>query len=177
MPATTAQCPNGGVVVIFAQDTMATGVLSAGDADLESAVVCNGSDGKPGASGPQGPQGVAGSSCTTTVVNPGVMAPQGGAAISCQDGTTALILNGTPGQRGAEGSPGIVVTPIQFCGTSSNSYPDVFNEIGFCIDGNIYAVYSQNGGFLTEIGPGNYSSDGINSSCNFTVASNCVVTH
>jgi hypothetical protein len=40
----------------------------------------------------------------------------------------------------------------------------------------MYGVYSDNGGFLSELPPGEYSSDGINASCSFTIGANCSVT-
>ena len=100
--------------------------------------------------------------CTTQQIAPGTPLPLGGAMISCPDGTTSLISNGT------------IITPIQFC-PNPTTYPTTFSEISFCIQGNLWGVYSQNGGFLTEIVPGTYSSNGINSSCTFTVQPNCII--
>jgi hypothetical protein len=100
--------------------------------------------------------------CTTSTIAPGTPLALGGAMISCPDGTTSLISNGT------------VITPIQFC-PNPTTYPTTFSEIAFCINGNLWGVYSQNGGFLTEIIPGTYSSDGVNSSCTFTVQPNCII--
>lgn len=85
--------------------------------------------------------------------------PNGGSLITCVQGdttTSSLIINGT------------TFAPIQFC-PGSTTYPSQFNEVGFCINGSLYAVYSANDGFLTVIPDGVYSSDGINSSCTFTV--------
>ena len=109
--------------------------------------------------GPAGQNGTNGSSCTVTSIT----SPQAGSLITCTDGTSSLVLNGT------------VVTPVQFC-PNQTSYPSTFSEVGFCINGSLWAVYSANGGFLTEVVPGNYSSDGINSSCTFVVGPNCSVT-
>jgi hypothetical protein len=64
---------------------------------------------------------------------------------------------------------------VQFC-PGTTSYPQTFNEIGFCINSQLYAVYSANSGFLTLVPPGTYSSDGINSSCTFVVGQNCEVS-
>jgi hypothetical protein len=144
----------------------------------------NGSQGPTGATGPQGLTGVtgpqgdqglpgaigltgsSGSNCTVSSVATSLATPTGGALVSCTDGTSSLIINGT------------VITLIQFCHNNApQSYPNVFNESGFCIAGSIYAVYSANGGFLSQILPGTYSSNGINSSCNFTVGSNCSVSN
>jgi len=116
-----------------------------------------GATGSPGLNGAQGIQGTSGSS--------GV------------DGTNGAT--GQPGATGAigpAGSDGTVITAVQFCPASFvPTYPTTFPEVGLCIAGSIYAVYSANGGFLTLITNGSYSSDGINASCNFTV-SGCTVT-
>lgn len=65
-------------------------------------------------------------------------------------------------------------TIVQFC-PGITSYPQTFSEIGFCINNQLYAVYSANDGFLTLVPPGTYSSNGINSSCTFNVGLNCEV--
>lgn len=126
--------------------------------------------GPQGAQGPQGPAGISGG---CTVLNIGVTnaAPNGGTMIGCTDGTSSLILNGAPGV------PGTMVPPIQFCAGVTPIYPSNFPEVGFCINGNMYAVYSTNGGFMAEIPPGYYSSDGVNASCNFTVNVGCTVSN
>jgi hypothetical protein len=140
-----------------------------------------GREGPMGAQGNTGPTGAAGSNCTVTSVAASGIAPNGGSLISCPDGTESLVLNGTTGATGATGlqgptgANGTIVTAAQFC-PGSTSYPNEFNEVGFCIGGNIYAVYSTNDGFLSEVPPGEYSSDGVNSSCTFTIGSNCQVT-
>ena len=71
---------------------------------------------------------------------------------------------------------GTVISPVQFC-PGTTSYPGEFNEIGFCINNNLYAVYSANSGFLTYIPNGYYTSNAINSSCNFYVNSNCIISY
>lgn len=158
-----------------------------------------GATGAAGTNGTNGTDGKDGSSCSVKVVPANSAAPNGGSLISCGDGSTSLVLNGTNGSNGADGhdgatgatgatgaqgiagtngtdgKDGTVVAPIQFCGKSHGSYPSTFPEVGFCIDDEIYAVYSANGGFLTEVLPGTWSSDGINSSCTFTVKPHCVV--
>ena len=101
----------------------------------------------------------------------------------CPLGGLALTLNGAMtaicnGATGPQGIPGINAPPIrivQFC-SGTPSYPSVFPEVGFCINGEIYAVYSANDGFLAEIEPGRYESNAIGSSCSFTVLPDCVVT-
>lgn len=127
--------------------------------------------GAPGASivGPQGVPGSNGSSCSVTTVSPGGVAPTGGAIISCTDGTSALVLNGS------NGNDGTLVTPTQLC-SGVSSYPTTFVEVAFCINNRLYGVYSDRGGFLTEVLQGTWSSNGINSSCTFTVGPNCQVT-
>lgn len=66
------------------------------------------------------------------------------------------------------------ITPVQFC-PNTTTYPTTFSEVAFCIDNNLYAVYSENDGFLSLIPPGNYISNGINSTCTFHVLPNCIV--
>lgn len=101
--------------------------------------------------------------CSVSSISASNAAPNGGSLITCKDGTSSLILNGS------------IMKPVQFCANSIPSYPTTFPEIGFCIDNNLYAVYSANGGFLVLVTPGTYSSNGINSSCTFTVLSGCVI--
>lgn len=79
---------------------------------------------------------------------------------------------GDPGMPGPQGTPGTVVLPIKFC-PQSPSYPTTFPEYGFCINNTLYAVYSDNGGFMAEIPAGTYYSNAIGSSCNFKVLENC----
>ncbi len=84
---------------------------------------------------------------------------------------------GIPGSAGPSGPPGLDGTQIkviQFC-PGITTYPSAFIETGFCVNNKIWAVYSANDGFLTEIPPGTYSSNAINSSCNFVVLPNCVI--
>lgn len=125
----------------------------------------------------QGPQGVPGANAAPCNVS---QQPQG-ALITCPDGSSSLVLNGTNGAVGAtgpagqDGTPGTIITPIQFCSASQTSYPSTFTESGFCLNGQIYGVYSANGGFLALLPPGQYSSNGINASCTFTIGDNCQV--
>ena len=159
----------------------------------------NGSNGTDGTNGSNGVNGADGSSCSVVAVPANSVAPAGGSLITCTNGTSSLVLNGTNGingtngtngsngsngsnghdgangAAGSNGTNGTVITAVQFCGGITGSYPSTFPEIGFCIDHNIYAVYSANGGFLTEVLPGTWSSDGINASCTFTVGPNCQV--
>lgn len=84
-------------------------------------------------------------------------------------------LAGKDGTNGSNGIDGAKITTIQFCKNSIPSYPAVFPEVGFCIDHQVYAVYSANDGFLVLVPPGAYYSNGINSSCTFTVLPDCVI--
>lgn len=127
--------------------------------------------GQQGVQGNTGPQGSPGNSngCTIASLLVSNEAPNGGSIIDCGD-TSSIILNGS------NGSPGTVVAPVQFC-PGVPSYPSTFPEVGFIINGSIYAVYSTNGGFMTLIPPGYYSSDGVGSSCNFTVNADNTITN
>lgn len=99
---------------------------------------------------------------------PGPMGPQG------LNGATGQV--GAQGPQGPAGTPGTVVTAVQLCpATFTPVYPTEFPESALCVGGNLYGVYSANGGFLAELPPGQYSSDGINASCTFTIEANCVV--
>ena len=109
--------------------------------------------GPKGDTGAQGPVGVAG--------------PQGEQGIQGVAG-----INGTNGMNGQDASP---TTLVQLCGTCVAAYPSTFPEVGLCINHKLYGVYSANGGFLVEITPGSYNSNGINCSCSFVVATDCAV--
>lgn len=88
-----------------------------------------------------------------------------------------LISCGPPGPRGATGPAGADLNPItivQFC-PGTTTYPTTFQEVGFCISNEIWAVYSLNNGFLTLVPPGNYNSNALNSNCNFQVLPNCQI--
>lgn len=118
---------------------------------------------------PAGPKGDDGGSCSVTVTD-------AGALIQCEDGTTALVTNGSNGSDGldgqdgvdgADGAPGLnaLVEVIDPCGQES-SYDEVLFRFS---DGNLYAVYaSGNKIHLTELVPGTYiTTDGTD--CTFTV--------
>ena len=122
-------------------------------------------------SGFNGVNGVNGNSCTATTVGAVVLPPNGGLQIQCPGQNALFVSNGANGNTGLDGTQ---ISTVQFC-PGATSYPSEFNEIGICIGGNIYAVYSANDGFLTQIVPGSYNSNAIGSSCNFTVLPNCVI--
>lgn len=81
------------------------------------------------------------------------------------------------GPQGAPGQDASPVTVVQLCAGTTEYSSSTFVEVAFCVGGKLYGTYSANGGFSTEIVPGSYSSNGINSSCTFTVAENCQVTN
>lgn len=82
--------------------------------------------------------------------------------------------SGPVGPQGLPGIDGTSVTVVKLC-PGTTVYPSKFVEVAFCINSKLYAVYSQNGGFETEIPPGSYGSNGINANCNFVVLPNCNV--
>ncbi len=85
-------------------------------------------------------------------------------------------LVGETGASGSQGLPGTSVQPIQLCPPSFvPTYPNIFVEYGLCINNEMWGVYSQNGGFMTKLPPGTYSSNGINASCTFVILPNCVI--
>lgn len=96
---------------------------------------------------------------------------------ACGKGATGNPGESIVGPKGDDGSPGTVITPINLCPGFVPSYPNVFPEYALCIQGNLYGVYSANGGFLVKMPPGTYSSNGINASCTLTVGANCAVSH
>ena len=115
---------------------------------LALAVLATGCAGRQGAIGPQGIPGTSGH-----VGYPGI-----------------------PGPQGPPGTPGATITAVPLC-NDTPVYPQVFVEVGFCIDGQLYGTYSSMGGFSTLLLPGAYTSNAVGSSCNFTVEPGCVVTH
>lgn len=76
---------------------------------------------------------------------------------------------GAPGIPGINGRDGTVINLVKLCPDMS-AYPNTFPEYAMCIDNKLYGVYSANGGFLTYLPDGQYSSNGINSSCTFTIS-------
>lgn len=90
-----------------------------------------------------------------------------GATIDCPDGTSATVTNGVNVTS---------VSMVPLCPGFTPSYPNSFPEFGICLDSILYGIYSDHGGFLAELPPGTYSSNGINASCNLVVGPNCQVT-
>lgn len=83
-------------------------------------------------------------------------------------------INGTDGAQGPAGADGTAVTIVPLCPGVSNY--GAFVEVGMCINGKLYGVYSANGGFLTLLSDGAYRSNAIGSACDLTVHG-CTVTH
>lgn len=108
---------------------------------------------------------------------------------SCGHQVDVGAVQGAPGERGPAGVAGAVgaqglqgipgadaasVRVVPLCpGVSSYG---TFVEVGICVQDQLYAVYSANGGFMTLLAPGSYSSNAIGSACNLTVSAHCVVT-
>lgn len=198
IPATAQQCPTGGSLILISQDTLGTGVWDATDKPETSFLSCNGlagGVGQVGATGSIGASGKDGVSLISRTLSAGSACPNNGFIVEiAQDKnnngvwddtdivkSSFMVCNGSNGQSivGPQGLPGVNTTPIvpvEFCKGITPTYPSTFPEYGFNINGTIWAVYSANGGFLTKLTPGNYSSDGINASCNFNVSANGTVT-
>lgn len=110
---------------------------------------------------------------------PGTNGSNGSNGQNGQQGLTGSTgATGAQGATGPSGADGTQITPVQLCPSSYvPTYPSVFPETALCINGSLFAVYSANDGFLTLLTPGGYSSNGINSSCSFTVVSGCTITN
>ncbi len=91
-------------------------------------------------------------------------------------GSDGLSIVGPPGPAGLDGADGTVITFVNLC-PGVTSYPGVFVEVAMCVNGDLYGVYSANGGFMTYLPPGTYHSNAIGSACNLTIGSNCAVSH
>lgn len=103
----------------------------------------------------------------------------GRGATGLQGASGVAGLTGPSGAEGPTGANGIDATPVtvvKLC-QGVTAYPATFTEVAFCVGGQLYGTYSANGGFSTLLPPGQYNSNGINSTCTFTVAANCQVTN
>lgn len=125
--------------------------------------------------GPAGKDGKDGVSCTIASISPSMQAPNGGALITCENGST-LILNGQDGEDGRDGTPGTAISAVKLC-PGDTVYPSTFVEVAFKFDGRLWAVYSTHGGFMTQLPPGRYSSNGVNSRCDFTVNNDLTISN
>lgn len=119
--------------------------------------------------------------CAIVLLLPACGKPHDGTSIVGPSGNTGLTgvqgPTGAPGIAGPQGEPGVDASPVtvvQLC-PGTTVYPNKFVEVAFCIDGQLYGTYSANGGFSTLLPPGVYSSNGVGSSCNFTIGNNCEV--
>lgn len=142
---------------------------------------------KQGPDGPQGPPGVDAQPCF-------VASQPGSILIQCPDGSSQAIHSGIDGTKGSDGQEGAIgpqgaqgiqglagadgtqITVVALC-PGTPSYPSIFLEDALCINNALYGVYSANGGFLTLLPPGTYSSNAIGATCSLTVRPHCQVTH
>ncbi len=114
------------------------------------------------------------------IVFNGCRGDRGGDGVGIQGAVGATGSQGRQGETGTAGLNGIngqdatPVTVVPLCpGVSSYG---TFVEVAVCLNGSLYGVYSQNGGFLTLLANGSYSSNAIGSACNLAVRG-CNVTH
>ena len=91
-------------------------------------------------------------------------------------GQPGQSIVGPPGPTGSPGPSGTIITMKQLCGSCVPTYPSVFAESVMCIDNQLYGVYSANGGFLSLLTPGTYTSNGINCSCTITIGNDCSIS-
>jgi Collagen triple helix repeat (20 copies) len=120
-----------------------------------------GDQGVQGNTGAVGQTGATGSTGAAGANGQSIVGPQGPAGI-----------NGTNGTNGTNATP---VTVVQFCPNDTPTYPSTFPEYGICLSGQLYGVYSANGGFLALLPPGQYISNAIGSTCTFTIQANCII--
>ena len=158
--------------------------VGCGDSYVHSELVpVPGPRGPRGLTGDKGDTGASGMGCSVSEVLPSLVAPNGGAIITCW-GSSALIINGAPGQDGQDGQDGQNAVPgtypitelIDPCGDA----PSVFDEVLLRLNNNtIVASFSENSNGkntrLSLLIPGTYqTTDG--SSCTFTVHGDYSVT-
>lgn len=100
--------------------------------------------------------------------------PTGYSGIDGKDGSNGT--NGSNGSNGANGTDATPVTIVKLC-PGVTTYPSTFVEVAIKVGGKLYAVYSLNNGFLTELVPGHYSSNAVGSACNFTVNADLTIAN
>lgn len=121
-------------------------------------------------------------------VGPSTHCPSGGLDVTINGYTTVICngmngvdgidgQNGHDGTNGQDGAPGTVIVMVKFCPGVTPHYPNSFPEWGIKIGTGIWAVYSANGGFLTQLLPGSYTTTGIGTNCNFTITTDGQVLH
>lgn len=148
--------------------------------DLDHALSC-----ETGCPAPS-PNASESTSCTVESVS-------NGAIITCPNGTSSVILNGTPGNPGVDGQPGKngidglpgkdspVSSPTAIPVSATYTFTETvdpcgaqgsFDEVLFKTEaGPFVAFYSGSGGFLTVLHDGDYvTSDGTH--CYFTILNN-----
>lgn len=145
---------------------------------MMSAVACKGKDGATGASGSTGVSGNDGvngrdGNDGTSGTN-GTNGHDGSNGVDGHDGAPGQSIIGPQGPSGAPGVDAPRITIVPLC-PGHTSYPGVFIEVALCIEGQLYAVYSKNDGFLTLIPPGGYHSNAVGSACDLNVKPNCEV--
>lgn len=149
--ASPEQCPNGGTLLLEANDDENAGTYSLYDSNQHSALVCNGANGQVGAQGNQGEVGIQGET--------GAQGIQGNTGAAGTDGKDAPVTAFT------------IVNPITPCGPDSSAY----KEILLCLaDGQLLADFSKSSdGDLTRLAfiPVGSYQDTDNSACAFSVAS------
>lgn len=129
-----------------------------------------------GPAGTNGTNGHDGIGCTETPVLADSNAPNGGTLIMCSNGSN-LILNGVNGTNGQNGTS-FAFASIQLCSGTPSYSAGNFPEVGFCVNDVLYGVYSANGGYMTVIQQGTWSSNPVGTAqCTFTVGPDCKVTH
>lgn len=76
----------------------------------------------------------------------------------------------------ASPQPGYTVTAVKFCEGYTTVYPTSFPEYGFCINGKLYATFSENGAaWTTEVAVGAYISTSTSAPCSFQYLGNCQI--
>lgn len=130
-------------------------------------------DGRTGPQGAAGTPGVNGNSCTVTAVAANPAAPNGGAQILCPDMSSALILNGEPGDD-VPMTPYSIVKVITPCPSIAGTHKEILLVLA---DRSILASVSANTNGketrLSLLQPGGYiTTDGRG--CAFTVTSNSI---
>jgi hypothetical protein len=193
----TACAGLGGVQLITFTDPNNTGVYNAStDTVTSTTLVCNGQTGAVGATGSQGVQGVTGatgssgqngtSSSVSVVTATSQECPTGGYDITVTNGNTTSspysVCNGAVGETGATGPTGPAgaanITMVQFCSGYTTTYSSSFPEFGQCVNGVLYGTYwDGHNAWTSEIPPGEYMSTSTSAPCDFTVGSNCQISH
>lgn len=180
--ATVDQCDTGGTQVSFYKDWNSNSSLDGDDEVTSQFLLCNGETGATGATGAAGQ-----SSSVTVTTACAAQCATGGLVITTLNGsvsTSNVVCNGASGPVGATGPTGNQgpagtdlnnISMVKFC-SETPSYPSSFPEYGLCMNNQLWGVYSDHGGFWALLPPGTYSSNGINSSCTFTIGTNCSIT-